>query len=268
MRVVEATRAVAREQVLVAMALGIPSLLADRAWRATDPDEGRGLGVLLVPGFGFGDWSLRLTATWLRKRGYVPTGARIGMNVGCTSDLVDRLERRLEAHVGATGGPVVLFGQSRGGGLARLLSVRRPELVRGLVMLASPVLDQLGAHPSVVRVARTLARLSRAGVPGLLNEDCFAGTCYDTNSTAMAAPLTVPAIAVFSRNDLIAPWELCADPCADCVEVSSSHTGMGLDPEVYRLLAPRLAEWARDREPATPAPTPARTALEVTASAR
>jgi len=247
MDAVEATRAVAGEQVLVAM-LGIPRLLSHQAWRATDPNEGRGLGVLLVPGFGFGDRSLHLTRTWLRKRGYAPIGARIGLNVGCTTALVDRLERRLERHVEATGGPVVLLGQSRGGGLARLLSVRRPELVRGLVMLASPVLDQLGAHPSVVRVARTLARLSAAGVPGLLDEDCFAGSCYDTNSTAMAQPLEVPAIAVYSRNDLIAPWELCADPCADCVEVNSTHTGMSLDPEVYRLLAPRLAAWARETD--------------------
>ncbi|MER5268007.1 alpha/beta fold hydrolase [Actinosynnema sp. NPDC002837] len=247
MGAVKVTRAVAREQVLVAL-LGIPRLLAHPAWRAVDRDEGRGLGVLLVPGFGFGDWSLRLARTWLSKRGYAPIGARIGMNVGCTSELVDRLERRLEKHAEATGGRVVLLGQSRGGGLARLVSVRRPELVRGLVMLASPVLDQLGAHPSVMRVARTMARLSSAGVPGLLDQDCFAGTCYDTNSAAMAQPLKVPAIAVFSRNDLIAPWELCADPCADCVEVNSTHTGMGLDPEVYRLLAPRLAEWARSRE--------------------
>lgn len=253
MGVVEATRAVAREQVLVAMMGNIPRLLADPVWRVTDPHEGRGLGVLLVPGFGFGDWSLQLARTWLRKRGYAPIKAGIGINVGCTSELVDRLERRLEAHVEATGGPVVLFGQSRGGGLARLVSVRRPELVRGLVMLASPVLDQLGAHPSVVRVARKLARLSQAGVPGLLNEDCFAGVCYDTNSATMAEPLQVPAIAVFSRIDLIAPWHLCADPCADCVEVNSTHTGMGLDPEVYRQLAPKLAQWARNRQPVSSA---------------
>ncbi|WP_051772516.1 alpha/beta fold hydrolase [Saccharothrix sp. NRRL B-16314] len=249
MGVLEAVRAAAREQVLVAMMLGIPRLLGDPAWRAAEPDEGRGLGVVLVPGFGFGDRSLQLTATWLRKRGYAPIGARIGLNVGCTTRLLDRLERRVEAHVEATGGKVVLFGQSRGGGLCRLLAVRRPELVRGLVMLASPVLDQLGAHPSVMRVARTLARLSSAGVPGLLDEDCFAGLCYSTNSSVMGRPLEVPAIAVFSRNDAIAPWELCADPCADCVEVASSHTGMGLDPEVYRLLAPRLAAWARPAHP-------------------
>ncbi|GAA1285885.1 alpha/beta hydrolase [Saccharothrix xinjiangensis] len=249
MGVVEAARAAAREQVLVAM-LDIPRLLAHPAWRAGDPDEGRGVGVLLVPGFGFGDLSLHLTGTWLRNRGYVPTGARIGLNVGCTTELVDRLEERLRAHVEATGGPVVLFGQSRGGGLARLLAVRRPELVRGLVMVGSPVLDTLGAHPSVVRVARLLARLSAAGLPGLLDEDCFEGTCYDTNSESMARPLEVPALAVFSPNDLIAPPELCADPCAECVEVGSTHTGMALDPELYELLAPRLAAWARAGEDA------------------
>ncbi|MGM1064532.1 esterase/lipase family protein [Saccharothrix sp. Mg75] len=248
MGVVESARAMAREQVLLAV-LGIPRLLSHPAWRDADPDQGRGTGVLLVPGFGFGDLSLRLTATWLRARGYVPTGARIGLNVGCTTELVDRLEQRLEAHHEATGGPVVLFGQSRGGGLGRLLAVRRPELVRGLVMLASPVLDTLGAHPSVLRVARTLARLSAAGLPGLLDEDCFAGPCYDTNSTALGRPLDVPALAFCSRNDVIAPPALCADPCAECVEVGSTHTGMALDPHLYELLAPRLAEWARTREP-------------------
>lgn len=248
MGVVDGTRAVAREHVLVAI-MGIPRLLADPTWRAADPDEGGGRGVLMVPGFGFADASLHLTGTWFRRRGYVPIGARIGLNVGCTTELVDRLERRLEAHAEATGGRVVLFGQSRGGGLCRLLAVRRPELVRGLVMLASPVLNQLGAHPSVVRVARTLARLSAAGIPGLVDRDCFAGLCYDTNNAALTRPLKVPAIAVFSRSDVIAPWELCADPCADCVEVSSSHTGMALDPDVYRLIGPRLAAWARKDDP-------------------
>lgn len=252
MGVVDSARAMAREQVLLAV-LGIPRLLSHAAWRDADPDQGRGTGVLLVPGFGFGDLSLRLTRTWLARRGYVPIGARIGLNVGCTTALVDRLEQRLEAHHEATGGPVVLFGQSRGGGLARLLAVRRPELVRGLVMLASPVLDTLGAHPSVVRVARTLARLSAAGLPGLLDEDCFAGPCYDTNSTAMADSLTVPALAFYSRHDVIAPPELCADPCAECVEVGSTHTGMALDPHLYELLAPRLAEWAAAREAVSPA---------------
>ncbi|GGP77606.1 alpha/beta fold hydrolase [Saccharothrix coeruleofusca] len=257
MGVLDAVRAATREQVLVAM-MDIPRLLRDPVWRAADPDQGRGTGVLLVPGFGFGDASLALTATWLRRRGYRPAPARIGLNVGCTSELVDRIERRLREHAEATGGPVVLLGQSRGGWLARLVAVRRPELVRGLVMLASPVLDPLGAHPSVVRVARALARLSAAGLPGLLDGDCFAGPCFEENIAAMAAPLEVPAVAVYSREDRIAPWHLCQEPFAECVEVSSTHTGMGLDPDVYRALEPRLARWAvPDRVTYAAVPTPA-----------
>ncbi|GAA0231924.1 hypothetical protein GCM10010492_33240 [Saccharothrix mutabilis subsp. mutabilis] len=212
---------------------------------------------MLVPGFGFGDRSLAVTSRWLRARGYAPVGARIGLNVGCTTELVERLEKRVAEHVAATGGRVVLFGQSRGGWLARLVAARRPELVRGLVMLGSPVLDPLGAHPAVVRVARFLARASALGIPGLLNEQCFAGDCYDTNFAALAAPLPpeVHALALFSARDVVAPPDLCRDPSAECVEVRSTHTGMGLDPDVYAAVEPRLARWAREEsQPSQPQP--------------
>lgn len=243
----ETIRTAAREHLLLAL-LDIPRLVRHPIWRPEDPDEGAGLGVLLVPGFGFGDRSLTLAGAWLKARGYRPAGSRIGFNVGCTTELVDRIEARLEQHAEETGGRVVIIGQSRGGWLARLAAIRRPDLVRGLVMLGSPVLDPLGAHPKVVRVARVLARLSTLGIPGLMDLDCFTGPCYDENIKALAAPLPpeVPALAVYSREDAIAPWQLCLDPYAECVEVRSTHTGMGLDPDFYVAAAPRLARWARD----------------------
>ncbi|MFI9814991.1 alpha/beta fold hydrolase [Saccharothrix variisporea] len=231
----------------------LPRLLRHPAWRRVDPRQGRGVGVVLVPGFGFGDTSLLIAARWLRARGYRPVGARIGLNVGCTTELVERLEKRVVEHARETGGRVVLFGQSRGGWLARLVAGRRPDLVRGLVMLGSPVLNPLGAHPAVVRVARFLARASAWGVPGLLDEQCFTGDCYDTSMAGLAAPLPsqVPALAIFSARDIVAPPELCRDPSAECVEVRSTHTGMGLDPDVYAAVEPRLAQWAA-REGAQP----------------
>jgi pimeloyl-ACP methyl ester carboxylesterase len=233
----------ASESVFVAL-LGIPRLLRHAAWEPADPDEGRGLGVLLVPGFGFGDTSLALTAAWLRNRNYRPAAARIGFSVGCTRELVGRLERRLEEHADATGSRVLLFGQSWGGALSRLVAVRRPDLVHGLVMLASPVLNPLGAHPNVVRIARAFARLSAAGLPGLLNQDCLSGTCFTEHMRALSAPLRVPAIAVHSPDDRIAPSRLCQDPYAEHVEVRTSHTGMALAPDVYLALGTRLAAWA------------------------
>jgi hypothetical protein len=72
---------------------------------------------------------------------------------------------------------------------------------------------------------------------------------------ALTAPLRVPAIAVHSPEDRIAPTRLCLDPCAEHVEVRGSHTGMAFAPDVYLALGPRLAAWAaKSPVPGTPRP--------------
>lgn len=240
-----------RKQLPVAVVNTLPRLLLHPVWRRADPDQGAGRGVLLIPGFGVGDRSLTAASWWLRARGYRPAGADIGMNIGCTTNMLHHIEHRLEEHAEATGGRVIVFGQSRGGWLGRLVAVRRPDLVRGLVMLGSPVRDPLGADPNVVRLARFLTQLSSLGVPGLLDEDCFTGACYHDNQRALAArlPERVPAVAVYSRNDSIVPWRLCQDPDAECAEVRSSHTVMGFDLDVYAAIEPRLADWVADYAP-------------------
>ena len=252
-RLLQLARCVAREQIIVAL-LGVPALVRHPAWQVVEPDLGAGRGVLLVPGFGTGEASLSLTGKWLAARGFRPAPAGIGLDVGCTSELVDRIERRLDQHAEATGGKVVLLGQSRGGALARLVAARRPDLVRGLVMLGSPVLDLLGARLGVIPIARMLARLSALGIAGLMNDDCFTGDCYTVNSQALTAALpdSVPAVAFYSRNDSIAPWQLCMDPYATCFEVRSTHCGMALDPDFYTALGSTLAEWTRDEQQAAP----------------
>ena len=242
-RAVDTIRVATREHVLAAV-LGLPRLLRHRVWNDVDPEQGQGLGVLLVPGFGANDRSLAVTSAWLKARGYRPAGARVGFTVGCTTDLVDRVERALERHVAATGGPVVLLGQSRGGMVARLAAVRRPDLVRGLVMMGSPVVEPLNAQRDVLAIARLLTRLSALGVPGLMDGDCLTGTCFTENFTALAQPLEVPALSLYSRSDGIVPWQCSQDPHADCVEVRSTHTGMGFDPDVYTALDQRLRQWS------------------------
>ena len=80
-----------------------------------------------------------------------------------------------------------------------------------------------------------------------MSTDCLSGTCFEDNTRAATAPLDVPAVSVYSKSDGIVPWRLCLDPSAECVEVHSTHTGMALDPDVYSVLRPRLAEWAAQR---------------------
>jgi pimeloyl-ACP methyl ester carboxylesterase len=205
--------------------------------------EGGGAGVVVVPGFGGADATMAVLRRWLTGRGYAAVGAGLGLNLGCTEDLVRRLERRVADHARATGGPVVLIGHSRGGWIGRLVAVRRPDLVAGVVMMGSPVLDPLDAHGVALAVLRILLVLARLGVPGVLDDDCLHGACRDTAAAGLAAPLGPPAVAIYSREDGVVGWRSCRDPGAEWVEVRSSHTGMGVDPELYGVLAPRLAGW-------------------------
>jgi pimeloyl-ACP methyl ester carboxylesterase len=239
------TRALYREFGPV-LGVGRRRLRRHPVWTSRTRD-GEGVGVVVIPGFGGSDPSMAVLRRWLRARGYRPIGARLWLNLGCTSDLVDRLERRVVEHARETGGPVVLLGHSRGGWLGRLVAVRRPELVRGVVMLGSPVLDPLDARGLAPLLLRGLIRLSALGVSGLLDRECVAGTCRDATMDGLTAPLAVPAVAIFSREDGVVGWESCRDPAAEWVEVRSSHTGMGIDPDLYLALVPRLAAWVQRR---------------------
>lgn len=221
----------------------LPALLRHPVWTGAVAFGG-GRGAVVVPGFGGADWSMAVLRRWLARCGYRAVGGGLAMNLGCTADLVDRLERRAEALARATGGPVVLVGHSRGGLLCRMLAVRRPDLVAGLAMLGSPVLDPLDLRGAAGPVLRVLVRLSQAGVRGLLDDACLTGDCRDATAVGLSAPLRVPALAVFSQDDRVVRWDACRDPSAEWVEVGSSHTGMGTDPDLYAALLDRLHRWA------------------------
>lgn len=227
--------------------VGRSALRRHPAWTDRGPADGRGLGVVVVPGFGGADVSTAVLRRWLADRGYRPSGAGLGINVGCTAELVDRLEARVVAHAAATGGPVVLVGHSRGGWLGRLVAVRRPELVRGLVMMGTPVLNPLDTRAAVTVACRALVRLADLGVPGVLERDCLDGTCRAATEAGLTAPLPMPAVAFFSRADGVVGWGSCLDPAAEAVEVTCSHTAMVVDPGLFAALAPRLAAWVPAR---------------------
>ena len=57
-------------------------------------------------------------------------------------------------------------------------------------------------------------------------------------------PVPVPLTIIFSRRDGIVAWQACLDhtsPEAEHVEVASTHIGMGIDPDVWAVVAERLA---------------------------
>jgi len=216
----------------------LATLLRDPVFAGRDVPHGTGEPVLLVPGYLAGDGSFAVMARWLRRIGYRPRRAGMVLNADCATATLDRLEARLEAE----GRPVAVIGQSRGGSLARLLAMRRPDLVAAIVTLGSPALDELAVHPLVRLNLRVVASLGRLGVPGLLSASCLDGECCAATRalSSEAFPPEVAWTALYSRTDGIVDWRACLTPEAELVEVDASHLGMGVNAASYRAIAAAL----------------------------
>ena len=100
------------------------------------------------------------------------------------------------------------------------------------------------------------SRNLRAGttrVPGMFRMSCLRGACCRAFRDEFGADVApeVRFTAIYSKTDGIVNWQACLDPCADLVEVRSSHVGMGANAEVYAEIGHALASfrdehaWAR-----------------------
>jgi triacylglycerol lipase len=222
--------------------------------------------VLLIPGFLSVDDSLAALAGALERAGHRPAFAGIGRNVGCSETTLAQLERRLSTIARANGAPVSLVGHSRGGLFARVLAVRRPELVTAVVTLGSPHRDERAVHPALWLGACALA------ATGAVRYRCGAGGCCDAFNRDLAAPVPpgIDFVSIYSRLDGVVDWQACLDPAARMVEVDVPHLALtkaspavaavdaALRPLPERVCAPAVAE--RVRRPGRPARARARLA--------
>jgi triacylglycerol lipase len=233
-------------------------LLRDPVYQGEGIPPGGGQPVLLIPGFLAGDDSLGLMTRWLRRTGHSPHGAGMRLNADCAAAGLDRLVVRLEQLATRERRRVAIVGQSRGGLYARVLAVERPDLVSGIVTLGSAHVDPFAVHPFLTLQIQALARLGSLGAQGLFTTSCLRGECCAEASDALAGPFPseVGFVSLYSRGDGIVDWRACIDPHAKCLEVDSSHCGMGAHPEAYRQIARALASFRRSegrRGPIAPA---------------
>jgi len=212
------------------------------AARWPEPPAGEGRTAMLIPGFMAGDPSLSRMARWLRSGGFSTTRSGVALNVGCTERTLSQLEKRLEQTVAGTGTPALLIGQSRGGVMARILAVRRPDLVQGLVTLGSPVADPLGVHRHVLLSIGVVGTLGTLGVQQCFSLNCWRGDCCAPVGHDLAAPVprSVDYLAFYSRRDEIVRWRTCLDPAAENIEVAGTHVGMALDRGLWERLRDEL----------------------------
>jgi triacylglycerol lipase len=230
------------------------ALLRSRVFRGEGVEDAGGQPVLLIPGFLAGDDSLGLMTQWLRRTGHRTKSAGIRSNVDCSSASAERLGERLECLAQSTGQRVAIIGQSRGGNLAKVLAVRHPELVSGIVTLGSPQLDPFDIHPLVRVQVYAVGTLGTLGMKGLFKHSCKWGKCCERFWEELAGPMPrgVGYLSVYSKSDGVVRWRACLDPEAEHLEIKASHVGMAVHPRAYRAIAAALTDFrAADPGPGT-----------------
>ena len=179
--------------------------------------------VAVFPGFAAGDLSTFVLRRHLQKAGYRAHRWKLGVNRGDVPALIPKLISRTESLFG----PVALVGWSLGGVLAREVARERPELVRCVVTLGSPVVG----GPKYTRSAGFYERVLKKDL------DKIERVVEERNQI----PIRVPITAIYSRRDAVVQWKACIDRYNEhCrhIEVDA----LGFDPKILRLVSDAIGD--------------------------
>lgn len=185
--------------------------------------RGDGHKVIVLPGFCAGEHSTRVMRSMLNDQGYNAVDWGQGINFGPS----DQLTWNLHKLITESDETVSLVGWSLGGLYARALANTLPAKIRRVITLASP-------HKGDVNKSK-LRPLFDALSPqktSQMREELIQLVRKDP---------PVPLTSVYSKFDGIVDWEDCI--CGgENVEVSGSHMGMTINPDVIRVIFDRLAQ--------------------------
>jgi pimeloyl-ACP methyl ester carboxylesterase len=197
-------------------------------WLAFAP-RGDGHSVLVLPGLIASDRSTALLRGFLRDRGYDVHGWRQGRNLGPRDGVPEAMLAQLDRLHASSARKVSLVGWSLGGLYARMLARERPDAVRGIVMLGSPI----GGQPRATRAWRLYEMTS-----GRRADDAVVWSRASKTSP-------VPTTSIWSRSDGIVAWRNSVQPpsaLAENIAVYGSHLGLGVNAAVLYAVADRLAQ--------------------------
>ena len=190
--------------------------------------RGDGHPVLVLPGFMASDTSTRPMRKLLKRLGYEARGWKLGRNLGAPPEIRDAMRARLAELHRRSGRKVSVIGWSLGGIYAREMARAAPSMVRQVITLGSP----FNGHPTANN-ADALFRRMNPGSP--VDWEGF---------RRRRVPPPVPTTAVYSRTDGIVAWQCSledAAPHTENIEVRGSHCGLGVNPQVLKVIARKLA---------------------------
>jgi pimeloyl-ACP methyl ester carboxylesterase len=196
--------------------------------------HGDGHPVLVRPGFMAGDRSTLPLRRVLRDLGYRTYGFGLGVNVGPTARILDGVVRKLHRAYVRDEAQVSIIGWSLGGIFARELARARPEWVRQVISLGSPIQmierDESSATPLWEAVRK------------------YHVTGIDRSVRDVERPaLTVANTSIYSKSDGIVAWPACLverTATSENIRVYGSHCGLGFNTSVIFAIADRLAQRA------------------------
>lgn len=199
-------------------------------WPAlTTAPKGDGHPVLVLPGFLASDRSTAMLRRFLRQQGYDTHGWGQGRNLGPRDGALETMLEKVDALHTSSGRTVSIIGWSLGGAYARVLADKRPEAVRTIVMLGSPIGGQ-----------------SRATNAWRLYELLNGRNSSDRPDWAeLNATSSVPASSIWTTSDGVVAWQnslLEPGPTAENIRVHASHLGLGFNSAVLYAIADRLAQ--------------------------
>ncbi len=211
----------------------------------TRAPTGDGHPVMTLPGYRSDDGAMRAMRRYLKRWGYKAYPWGLGTNLGVGYQRLDyekRLLEKLDKIVARDGEPVTLIGWSQGGVIAREIAKRRPELVRQIITLGSPIAD--------APEATTLFRIFRRTSSEEINSELMSFL------REVSTPLPdVRCICIYSLSDGIVSPAIARDlvsPNVENIRVNSSHLGMAVNPYVLYVIADRLAQPDDDWQPFNP----------------
>ena len=172
--------------------------------------------VLLVPGFLDVGGSLEPLAHRLEHAGHRVHRANLGRNIDCTEQMTQRLEARVADVADTVGSPCSFWSVIRGAACwPRWRRCVTRSGSRPLIAVGSPLASPHDITIVLRLVKLGLRRLSRLGVPGLL-DDCLFGSCCDRfyRDLASPPPAGVELISIGSPSDGMVASSATRDPDA------------------------------------------------------
>jgi pimeloyl-ACP methyl ester carboxylesterase len=154
------------------------------------------------------------------------------VNVGPTPRIVEGLARLCDRVSRQSGEPISIVGWSLGGIFARELARARPDQVRQVITLGSPIQMVEADSSSAEPMWKALRRYHAVSVDRSVR---------DVDRPA----LVVPNTSIYSKSDGIVSWQACLIERTDISEnirVLGSHCGLGFNASVIAAIADRLAQ--------------------------